>query len=79
MASFKLGYADGADGCELDFYSTKDHRLIVIHNATTKRVAGVDKEVSDQTFNELRALEFGNGIKPIMNSPKGLLGYSMPS
>jgi glycerophosphoryl diester phosphodiesterase len=59
VASFKLGYAEGADGCELDFYSTKDHRLIVIHDATTKRVAGVDKKVSEQTFNELRALEVG--------------------
>jgi glycerophosphoryl diester phosphodiesterase len=56
VASFKLGYAQGADGCELDFHSTKDHRLIVIHDGTTKRVAGVDKKVSEQTFDELRAL-----------------------
>lgn len=59
VASFKLGYAQGADGCELDFRSTKDHRLIVIHDGTTKRVAGVDKSVSEQTFDELRALEVG--------------------
>jgi glycerophosphoryl diester phosphodiesterase len=30
VASFKLGYAQGADGCELDFHSTKDRRLIVL-------------------------------------------------
>lgn len=59
VASFKLGYAEGADGCELDFHSTKDHRLIVIHDGTTKRVAGVDKKISEQTFDELRALEVG--------------------
>jgi glycerophosphoryl diester phosphodiesterase len=59
VASFKLGYAQGADGCELDFRSTEDHRLIVIHDGTTRRVAGVDKKVSEQTFDELRALEVG--------------------
>jgi glycerophosphoryl diester phosphodiesterase len=59
IASFKLGYNQGADGCELDFYSTKDHRLIVIHDPTTKRVAGVDKKVSEQTFDELRNLQVG--------------------
>jgi glycerophosphoryl diester phosphodiesterase len=59
IASLKLGFAQGADGCELDFHSTKDHRLVVIHDGTTKRVAGVDKKVSEQTLDELRALEVG--------------------
>ena len=59
VAAFKLGYTQGADGCELDFHATKDHRLIVIHDGTTKRVADVDKKVSEQTFDELRALEVG--------------------
>ena len=59
VASFNLGYAQGADGCELDFHSTKDHRLIVIHDDTTRRVAGVDKKVFEQTFDELRTLEVG--------------------
>jgi len=59
VASLRLGFAQGVDGCELDFRSTRDHRLIVIHDDTTKRVAGVDKKVSEQTFDELRALEVG--------------------
>ena len=59
LAAFKLGYAQQADGCELDFCSTKDHKLIVSHDGTTKRAAGVDKKISDQTFDELRRLEVG--------------------
>lgn len=59
IAAFKLGFAQGADGCELDFHSTKDHRLVVIHDPTTIRVAGVNKKVSEQTFEELRSLEVG--------------------
>jgi glycerophosphoryl diester phosphodiesterase len=59
LAAFKLGYAQQADGCELDLRVTKDHRLIVSHDASTKRAAGVDKKISDQTFDELRRLEVG--------------------
>ncbi len=59
VASFKLGFAQHADGCELDFRSTSDHKLIVIHDNTTKRVAGVDRKIGDQSFDELRRLEVG--------------------
>ena len=59
VAAFKLGYAQNADGCELDFHSSKDHKLIVIHDDTTRRVAGVNKKIAAQTFDELRHLEAG--------------------
>lgn len=59
LASFKLGYAQGADGDELDLYLSKDGKIVVIHDATTKRTGGVDKKIVDQTFDELRAQNVG--------------------
>jgi glycerophosphoryl diester phosphodiesterase len=59
VSAFKLGFAEGADGCELDFRTTKDGKFIISHDATTKRCAGVDKPIAKQTFAELRALEVG--------------------
>jgi glycerophosphoryl diester phosphodiesterase len=60
ISSFKLGYAQGADADELDIHLTKDGKLIVSHDPNTKRTAGVDKKIVDQTFDELRKLDVGN-------------------
>jgi glycerophosphoryl diester phosphodiesterase len=59
VASMKLGYAQGADGGELDVHLSRDGRVVVIHDYDTKRVAGVSRKVADQTFDELRRLDVG--------------------
>ena len=60
LASMKLGYAQGADGGELDVHLSRDGKVVVIHDYDTKRVAGVDRKVVDQTFDELHKLDVGN-------------------
>ena len=59
VASFKLGWEQGTDADELDIHQTKDGRIIVNHDATTKRNIGVDKPILAQTLEELRALDAG--------------------
>lgn len=59
VASFKLAWEQNADAAELDIYLSKDGKIAVIHDPNTKRVAGVDKKVIDQTFDELRKLDVG--------------------
>jgi glycerophosphoryl diester phosphodiesterase len=59
VASERLGYQQGADGGELDIHLTRDGRIVVIHDYDTKRVAGVDRKVVDQTFAEIRKLNAG--------------------
>ena len=56
----RLGYEQGADGGELDVHLSRDGKAVIIHDADTKRVAGVDRKVVDQTFDELRKLDVGN-------------------
>ncbi len=58
-ASFKLAWDEKADGAELDIYLTKDGKIIVIHDANTKRTTGADLWVADHTLAELRALDAG--------------------
>ena len=60
LAALKQGYADGADGVEFDFRSTNDGWLVLSHDATMKRCAGVDVEVFHQSFAELRKLDVGS-------------------
>lgn len=44
---------------EVDVYLSKDNRLVVIHDASTKRTAGVDLKVKEATAQQLRALDVG--------------------
>jgi glycerophosphoryl diester phosphodiesterase len=60
VASMKLGYAQGADGGELDIHLSRDGKVVVIHDADTRRVAGVQRKVVEQTLDELRKLDVAN-------------------
>ena len=59
IAAMRLGFEQNADAGETDIHVSKDGKLVVIHDADTKRVAGVDRKVVEQTFDELRKLEVG--------------------
>lgn len=60
MAAFKLAWEQEADATELDIYLTKDDEVVAIHDATTKRTAGLDRAVAEQTMEELRRLDAGS-------------------
>lgn len=60
LAAFKLGWVQKADANELDIYLTKDGSIVVMHDKTTKRVTGIDRNVADQTFTELQSLDAGS-------------------
>jgi glycerophosphoryl diester phosphodiesterase len=59
VAAIKLAWDQKADASEFDIYLTKDRKIVVIHDKDTKRVAGVDKTVAEQTLDELRRLDVG--------------------
>lgn len=58
MAAFKRALDNGF-GFELDVRLTKDGKLVVIHDNNTKRVAGVEKLVSECNYSELQRLSLG--------------------
>ncbi|MFM8273257.1 MAG: glycerophosphodiester phosphodiesterase [Gemmata sp.] len=60
VAAIRLAWAQKADASEFDVYLTKDKKVVVIHDATTKRTAGADLKVADSTLEELRKLDAGN-------------------
>jgi glycerophosphoryl diester phosphodiesterase len=70
LATFKLAWEQGADGIEGDFYLTKDGQIICIHDADTKRVAGVDLKVAQTDFAELRKLDVGSWKDPKFKGEK---------
>ncbi len=64
LASFRLGWEQKADADELDIYLTQDGRIVVIHDADTKRTTGVGGAISNRTLKELRTLDAGSWKGP---------------
>lgn len=59
IASVKLAFEQQADAAEIDVYLSRDGKIVAIHDATTKRTAGLDRKVAEQTLAELRTLDAG--------------------
>ena len=59
MAAINLAWERGAEAVEIDIQLSKDLEVVVIHDLNTKRLAGVYKNVKDQTVAELQKLDVG--------------------
>ena len=59
FAAFEKAIELGADGIELDLQLTKDNIFIVFHDLNLSRLAGVNKQVSDCTFDEVSKYKIG--------------------
>jgi glycerophosphoryl diester phosphodiesterase len=59
LAAFRLAWEQAADAIEGDFRLSGDGRIICVHDADTKRVAGVNHVVATTPLAELRTLDAG--------------------
>lgn len=64
LAALRLGWAQGADAAEFDVLLSRDGQVVVHHDETTRRTAGVDRPVAEQTLDELRSLDVGRWKGP---------------
>lgn len=60
LAAFSLAMSDGADGIEFDVRLARDRVPVVIHDATLKRTAGIDRQVSELTAAQLQKIDVGS-------------------
>jgi len=59
LAAVRLAWERGARAVEIDVRLSRDNAVVVIHDPNTRRIAGVDRPVAEQTLAELRALDAG--------------------
>lgn len=57
IAAMRSGIAVGADWIELDIFQSADGQIVVIHDATTNRVAGKNRTVETSTYDALQKLD----------------------
>ena len=60
MAAFRGAREMGADWAELDVQQTKDGRLVVIHDANTKRTTGFNAYTWELTYEQISKLDAGS-------------------
>ncbi len=64
MPAFEAAYKAGADFIEVDIRTTSDGKLVLMHDGTTERTAGVKNEIAKMTFDEVRSLDAGASFSP---------------
>ena len=60
ISAFKGAIQVGADWAELDVQQTADGEVIVMHDSNLKRTTGLDKEVWQVTWDEIKDLDNGS-------------------
>src|SRR6185312_16321857 len=70
LAAFSKALELGATGLEIDVQLTKDGQIVIIHDENLKRTAGLNKLVSDTSYEELRTLDAGSWFAPEFKDEK---------
>ena len=61
LEAFRLALAAGADYLETDVRTTKDQIAILFHDKTVKRLTGLDKNIAELTWTEVKSLKLDGG------------------
>lgn len=79
MVAFELAVKEGY-GIELDVQLSRDNIPVVFHDFSLKRMCGLDKEVNELTFAELKNLHLSNSKEsiPSLNEVLNLVKGQVP-
>lgn len=70
LTAVELGWKQANNGVEIDIHLTKDGQIVALHDSDTKRTAGKDQTVAQQTLAELRELDAGSWKAPEFRGEK---------
>lgn len=64
LAAMRLAWEQKSDAIELDIRLTRDGQIALLHDATTKRTAGLDKPITELSWDEVCRLDAGRWKDP---------------
>lgn len=70
VASARLGWQHMADAVEIDIHLSADNKIMVIHDAGTKRTTGRDFKIASTTSDTLRTLDAGSWKSDVFRGHK---------
>ena len=60
LSAFIGAKKEGADVIELDVQATKDNVIVVIHDSNLKRLMGINKNIWEVDYDEIKDLDYGS-------------------
>jgi len=63
------------EGTEFDVFLTKDNKVVLFHDENLKRLTGIDRNIYDLTWNDLKTIQ----ILPEIEVDGGIRNYAGPS
>lgn len=63
LVAFGRALELGCDALETDVHATRDGAIVVHHDATGRRTAGVDRAVADTDLEDVRRWDVGRGLR----------------
>ena len=73
IPAFEKAIEEGFTAAELDVQMTKDGEIVVLHDNNLKRVTGLNKNIWDVTYDEIRSLDAGSHFN------KAFAGTTIPT
>jgi len=67
--------SDYCQGTEFDVFLTKDNRVVLFHDENMKRLTGIDREIYDMTWDDLKTIQ----ILPEIEVDGGIRKYAGPN
>lgn len=64
LEAILLAYEQGATAAECDIQLTKDGRIVLLHDESLLRTAGINRFISDLTYEQIKGLELNREQKP---------------
>lgn len=63
VEAFDRAFSVGANALETDAHMTRDGKVVLAHDETGQRMAGVERAIRDVTYEEIRTWDVGKGFR----------------
>lgn len=70
LSAINLAIAEEADYVEIDVQISSDGEVVLFHDSTLKRMAGVNKSINNMTLKEIRTVDIGSGFSEAFKGEK---------
>lgn len=60
LSAYKIAFNNNCRAAECDIYMTKDNKIVLSHDRTLKRIAGVDIDITLSNYNDLQSYDVGS-------------------
>lgn len=70
LAALRSAIEERADGAEIDIQMTKDGEIVLMHDSSLKRTAGINAQIAQLDYSQLVGIDVGSWFSPAFKGEK---------